>query len=106
MQYRIASAREAGTSAYCRVAYPVYRVMKEFSKYIADKWNISETLSKELCECYEKGYSPWYCADYRPNVAAELETPGVWSIYDFLRSMSELSPKKKGGAKKAAKRKK
>jgi protein Tex len=69
--------------------------MKEFSKYIADKWNISETLSKELCECYEKGYSPWYCADYRPNVAAELETPGVWSIYDFLRSMSELSPKKK-----------
>ncbi|HUI93698.1 MAG TPA: Tex-like N-terminal domain-containing protein [Chitinivibrionales bacterium] len=69
--------------------------MKEFSKYIADKWNISEPLSKELCECYEKGYSPWYCADYRPNVAAELETPGVWSIYDFLRSMAELAPKKK-----------
>jgi len=69
--------------------------MKEFSKYIADKWNISEPLSRELCECYEKGYSPWYCADYRPAVAAELETPGVWSIYDFLRSMAELSPKKK-----------
>jgi uncharacterized protein len=69
--------------------------MKEYSKYIADKWDVSETLAKELCDCYEKGYSPYYCADYRPTVAAELEIPVVWSIYDFLSSMEELAPKKK-----------
>ncbi len=69
--------------------------MKEYSKYIVDTWNISEALAKELCECYEKGYSPYYCADYRPAVAVELDAAGVWVVYDFLRKMAELSPKKK-----------
>jgi protein Tex len=92
---RTAFAREAGTTFYCRVPRPCTKVMKEYSKYISDTWNISESLAKELCDCCEKGYSPYYCADYRPAVAAELETAGVWSIYDFLRSMAELTPKKK-----------
>lgn len=69
--------------------------MKEYSAYISDTWNISEPLAKELCECYEKGYSPYYCADYRPAVAVELDAAGVWPIFDFLRTMVELSPKKK-----------
>ncbi|HMD68161.1 MAG TPA: Tex-like N-terminal domain-containing protein, partial [Chitinivibrionales bacterium] len=69
--------------------------MKEYSSYISDTWNISEPLAKELCECYEKGYSPYYCADYRPVVAVELDAAGVWPIFDFLRTMVELSPKKK-----------
>ncbi len=69
--------------------------MKEYSKHIADTWNVSEPLAKELCECFEKGYSPYYCADYRPSVTVELDTSGVWDIFDFLRKMEELSPKKK-----------
>lgn len=78
-----------------RVLYPVVKVMKEFSKYIAEKWNISETLSKELCESYEKGYSPYYVADYRPPVCAEIDVWPVWGVYDFLRVAAELAPKKK-----------
>jgi|WetSurMetagenome_2_1015567.scaffolds.fasta_scaffold00025_54 protein Tex len=69
--------------------------MKEYSSYISETWNISEPLAKELCECYEKGYSPFYCADYLPAVAVELDASGVWEVYDFLRTMAVLSPKKK-----------
>jgi protein Tex len=69
--------------------------MKEFSKYIADTWNISEQCARELCDSYEKGHSPYYCADYRPTICAELDVWGVWRIYDFLRFAVNLSPKKK-----------
>jgi uncharacterized protein len=69
--------------------------MKEYSKHISDTWNISEPVARELCECYEKGYSPYYCADYRPLIAVELDAAGIWPIYDFLRKMADLSPKKK-----------
>ncbi len=69
--------------------------MKEYATYIADTWNIPEALARELCECYENGYSPYYCADYRPTVAVELDAAGVWIVYDFLRKMADLSPKKK-----------
>jgi uncharacterized protein len=78
-----------------RVAYPVVKVMKEFSKYIADTWNISEACARELCDSYEKGHSPSYCADYRSAICAELDVWGVWRIYDFLRFAANLSPKKK-----------
>ena len=69
--------------------------MKEFSKYIADTWNISELCARELCDSYEKGHSPFYCADYRSAVCAELDVWGVWRIYDFLSFAAALSPKKK-----------
>ncbi len=69
--------------------------MKEFSKYIADTWNISELCARELSDAYEKGLSPYYCADYRPVICAELDVWGVWRIYDFLRFAAALSPKKK-----------
>jgi uncharacterized protein len=69
--------------------------MKEFSKYITDTWNISELCARELCDAYEKGLSPYYCADYRPAVCAELDVWSVWRIYDFLRFASNLSQKKK-----------
>jgi len=69
--------------------------MKEFSKYIADTWNVSEPCARELCDSYEKGHSPYYCADYRPAICAELDVWGVFRIYDFLRFASNLSQKKK-----------
>jgi len=69
--------------------------MKEFSKYISEKWNISESVAKSLCECFEKEYSPWYCADHVPHIAAEAELSIVFEIYDFLNLILELQPKKK-----------
>jgi protein Tex len=69
--------------------------MKEFSKYIADTWKVSEQCARELCDSYEKGHSPFYCADYRSAICAELDVWGVWRIYDFLRFAADLSPKKK-----------
>jgi uncharacterized protein len=69
--------------------------MKEFSKYIADTWNISELCARELCDSFEKGLSPYYCADYRPAICAELDVWGVWRIYDFLSFAANLSQKKK-----------
>jgi protein Tex len=69
--------------------------MKEFSKYVADTWNISEPCARELCDSFEKGHSPYYCADYRSIVCSELDVWGVWRIYDFLRFAQGLLPKKK-----------
>ena len=77
------------------MSYLIAKVMKEFSKYITDRWNISEALSRELCESFEKGYSPYYLSDYRPLVCTEIDLWSIWGVYDFLRSAAELSPKKK-----------
>jgi len=74
---------------------PIVKVMKEYSKHIADTWNISEPCAQELCDCFEKGYTPFYCADYVPAICAELDVWGVWRVYDFLAFTEELAPKKK-----------
>ena len=69
--------------------------MKEFSPYLSEKWNISESISKELCESFEKGDSPYYLADYRPAISAEVDITQLWSIFDFLKEVAALSPQKK-----------
>src|SRR5271157_2460797 len=69
--------------------------MKEFSPYLSEKWNISESISKELCESFEKGDSPYYLADYRPAITAEVDITQLWSIFDFLKEVAALSPQKK-----------
>jgi uncharacterized protein len=69
--------------------------MIEFAKQIADKWNISPSLSELLCNAFQNGDTPYYLAEYRPEVAVEIPLSCLWEIYDFLDSMSELASKKK-----------
>ena len=69
--------------------------MKEFSKYISETYSISEACACELCDCFEKGLLPNYCADYNITICSELDVWGVWRIYDFLTLASNLSSKKK-----------
>lgn len=69
--------------------------MKEFSRYIAEKWNIPEQISKELCESFEKGDSPYYLADYRPSISADVDISQLWGIFDFLKEAAALSSQKK-----------
>jgi protein Tex len=69
--------------------------MIEFSRQIADKWNISPSLSETLCDAFQKGDTPYCLAEYRPDVCAETSLSCVWEIFDFLTSMAELVSKKK-----------
>jgi uncharacterized protein len=69
--------------------------MIEFTKQIAEKWNISPALSEIICDAFEKGDTPYYRAEYRPEVAVELSLSCLWDIYDFLSGMAELVTKKK-----------
>ena len=69
--------------------------MKEFSSYISETWNIREPVAKEIAESFEKGASPLFCADYRPSISAEVTISELWSIFDFLKAASALSPQKK-----------
>jgi uncharacterized protein len=69
--------------------------MKEFSPYISEKWNIPEPISKELCESFEKGDSPYYLADYRPSITAEVDITQLWGVFDFLKGAAALSSQKK-----------
>jgi protein Tex len=71
------------------------RFMKEFSSYISETWNIREPVAKEIAESFEKGASPLFCADYRPSICAEVTISELWSISDFLKAASALSPQKK-----------
>jgi uncharacterized protein len=69
--------------------------MKEFASYISETWNIPESISKELCESFEKGDSPYYLSDYRASISAEVDILQLWSIFDFLKDASALSSHKK-----------
>jgi uncharacterized protein len=69
--------------------------MSEFARQIAEKWNISLSLSEILCDAFHKGSTPYYLAEYRPEVAVEMSCSQVWEIYDFLGSMAECASKKK-----------
>lgn len=69
--------------------------MKEFSSYIGRTWNIREQVALEICEAFEKGDSPYYLADYRPDIAAVTDILQLWSIYDFLNDTNALGPHKK-----------
>ncbi len=69
--------------------------MIEFAKQVSEKWNISASLSELICDGFQKGDTPYYLAEYRPEVAVELPIAVVWEIFDFLKGMEELVSKKK-----------
>jgi uncharacterized protein len=69
--------------------------MIEFTKQVSEKWNISASLSELICDGFQKGDTPYYLAEYRPEVAVELPVAVVWEIFDFLKGMEELVSKKK-----------
>jgi uncharacterized protein len=69
--------------------------MIEFSKQISEKWNIPVALSEQLCNAFIKGDTPYYLVEYHPETAIELTISTLWEIFDFLKSMEELSSKKK-----------
>jgi protein Tex len=69
--------------------------MIEFSKQIAEKWNVSSAISDIICNAFEKGDTPFYLAEYRPEVAVEVTLSCLWEMYDFLEAMKELESKKK-----------
>ncbi len=69
--------------------------MIEFSKQISEKWNIPASLAEMICVAYERHDTPYYLAEYVPEIAVELSTSALWEIYDFLNSMDDLSSKKK-----------
>ena len=69
--------------------------MKEFSSYISETWNIREPIAREIAESFEKGDSPFFCADYLPSIAGEVDIAELWPIYDFLQEAEALGPQKK-----------
>ena len=69
--------------------------MTEFSKQISEKWNVQASLAEQLCIAFDKGDTPYYLAEYYPQVAVEMTIAQVWEIFDFLQSMVDLSSKKK-----------
>lgn len=69
--------------------------MIEFSKQISEKWNIPVALSEQLCNAFNRGDTPYYISEYHPETAIELTVSTLWEIFDFLKSMEELSSKKK-----------
>lgn len=69
--------------------------MIEFSKQISEKWNISAALAEKVCIAFEGHDTPFYLAEYVPEVAVELSISALWEIYEFLHTMDELSSKKK-----------
>jgi uncharacterized protein len=69
--------------------------MIEFAKQVSEKWNLSAPLSELICEAFQKGDTPYYLAEYRPEVAVELPIAVLWEIFDYLKGMEELDSKKK-----------
>ncbi|MDD5675209.1 MAG: Tex-like N-terminal domain-containing protein [Chitinivibrionales bacterium] len=69
--------------------------MIQFAKHIVQTYGISEPLAQTLCACFVKGDTPYYCSEYIPAVAAEMESDQVWDIFEFLREADRLPPKKK-----------
>jgi transcriptional accessory protein Tex/SPT6 len=69
--------------------------MIEFSKQIAEKWNVSLTISDLICDAFEKGDTPYYLAEYRPEIAVEMSISYLWEVFDFLEKMEELASKKR-----------
>ncbi len=69
--------------------------MIEYSKQIAEKWNIPVHIAELVCGAYVKGDSPFYLSEYNLDISLELSINIIWEIYDFLQEMSDLSSKKK-----------
>ncbi len=69
--------------------------MIEFAKQVSEKWNLSASMAGLVCDAFQKGDTPYYLAEYLPEVAVELPIAAVWEIFDFLKGMEELDSKKK-----------
>jgi uncharacterized protein len=69
--------------------------MIEFSKQIAERWNIPAAVAEQVCQSYVKGDSPYYLGEYHPGLCTELSTSRIWEMFDFLKEMDDLSSKKK-----------
>lgn len=69
--------------------------MIEYSKQIADKWNIPVTVSEQVCNAFVRGDSPYFLSEYHLELSSELSVSVIWEIYDFLTYLSELGSKKK-----------
>jgi uncharacterized protein len=69
--------------------------MIEFAKQVSEKWNLSAPLSELICNAFQKGDTPYYLAEYLPEVAVELPIAVLWEILDFLQGMKDLGSKKK-----------
>jgi len=69
--------------------------MIEFAALVAEKWNIDKQLAVKVCTCFEKGDTIFYLSDYSPDVSAQLDLAALGDIYEFLRRIEELAPKKK-----------
>lgn len=69
--------------------------MVKFSRLIAERWNVPQELSELICTSFEKGESPYFLCDYRPDLIAEVDAIQVWEMYDFLQNIADLGPKKK-----------
>jgi protein Tex len=69
--------------------------MIEFSKQIAEKWNIPVTIVEQVCNAFVKGDSPYYLGEYHLAFCTEMTTSLIWEIFDFLKEMEDLVSKKK-----------
>jgi uncharacterized protein len=69
--------------------------MLEFSPYISKKWNIPKSIASKICEHFEKGDSIYYLSDYNPYICVELSISSISDIYNTLKNIQSLEPKKK-----------
>jgi protein Tex len=69
--------------------------MIEFSKQIAEKWNIPVAIAERVCNSYLKGDSPYYLSEYDVELSSEVASSVLWEIFDFLKYLDELASKKK-----------
>ncbi len=69
--------------------------MTEFASIVADTWKIDARLASEICSRFEKGDSALLLVDYHPQISAELELSSLSAVFEFLRGLADLAPKKK-----------
>jgi uncharacterized protein len=69
--------------------------MIEYSKQISEKWALSQDMADFLCLAYEKGDSPYFLAEYSPQMSSYMDISALWEVYDSLDAMAELETKRK-----------
>jgi len=69
--------------------------MTECSKQISEKWGLSHDLADVLCAAWEKGDSPYYLAEYSPQVSAQTDISVLWEVFDYLEAMEDLVVRRK-----------
>ncbi|MBN1983092.1 MAG: S1 RNA-binding domain-containing protein [Chitinivibrionales bacterium] len=69
--------------------------MVEFSTYVAKKWDISDKSATIICQHFESGDSYFYTSDYDRTISAELDLSIIYDIFQTLKDIQSLGPKKK-----------